>query len=485
MTRHNSHTAAGAPVRSIPLVLLTACFLTACESYERRPLDIASTRDAWMARTAADGSVRAFADRLAAGDPSAGTFDPSDALSLDEAEVVALVFNPDLRQARLEAGVSAAGAEFAGLWDDPVLGVDLERIVRGANGANPWVAGGTIGLSIPLSGRLEAAKSRADAQTRAELDRVAAREWATRSSLRELWIEWSAASTRSRIARELAHKLREIADLAARQEQAGSMSKLDARLFRVELARRKADLFEYDGRAKELELQLRSMLGLAPRASLEFKPLLTYSTPLVENADPASDPLLAGLEDSSPELRVVRSQYEVAEQSLREQVRKQYPDLVVGPGYGRDQGEDRVLLGLQLPLPLWNRNQQGVAEATAEREAARGRFEATYEHLTARLAIALVRYRSGKAQREAVETEVVPLADEQEADARRIASLGRVDPLLLLESLKAQHEARLRLIDARAAESIGLVRISELIGPVPPASATSPPEPDPAGTPID
>jgi outer membrane protein, heavy metal efflux system len=452
--------------------MATAGTLAGCQSYERRPLDLSDTRSAWLARSAGDESVRAFADRLSAASLGASAFDPADGLTLAEAEVVTLVFNPDLRQARLEAGVSAAGAEFAGLWQDPILGVDLERIVSGANGANPWVGGGTLGITVPLSGRLEAAKSRADAHAKAELERVAAREWATRSSLRELWVEWSAAGMRSQIARDLVTKLRDVAELAARQEQAGSMSKLDARLFRVELARREADLLAYDARLTELELQLRSMLGLPPSAALVLVPAVVYSTSLVESGTNQSTELLAALEVSSPELMAVRSQYEVAEQSLREQVRKQYPDLVIGPGYGRDQGDDRVLLGVQLPLPLWNRNQQGVAEASAAREAARARFETTYQHLATRLAIALVRYQSGKSQREAVETTVVPLADEQETDARRVASLGRVDPLLLLESLKTQHEARLRLIDARAAESIGAVRVAELVGPVPSRSGT-------------
>jgi outer membrane protein, heavy metal efflux system len=474
MKRHTFHAAAVSSARVISAVLLAAGGQAGCQSHERRPLDVAETRDAWLSRSASDESVRVFAERLASANPGASAFDPADGLTLAEAEVVALVFNPDLRQARLEAGVWAAGAEFAGLWDDPVLGVDIERIVRGAGGANPWVAGGTVGITIPLSGRLEAAKSRADAQARAELDRVAAREWATRSSLRELWVEWSAASMRLQIGRDVVARLQDIVHLAGLQEQAGSMSRLDARLFRVELARREADVLEYDGRLQELELQVRSMLGLSPRAQVTLMPVVSFATRELQGEAPRDAALLAAMESSSPELAAVRSQYEVAEQSLREEVRKQYPDLVIGPGYGRDQGDDRVLLGLQVPLPLWNRNRQGVAEAKAEREAARGRFEGTYQHLATRLAIAMVRFESGKAQRAAVESTVVPLADEQEADARRVASLGRVDPLLLLESLKTQHDARLRLIDTRASESIGAVRVAELLGPLGPSDASTP-----------
>lgn len=444
------------------LVAGTLSGLTGCQSYERKPLDLDATRSAWLSRSPEDPTVREFAAALdrADGGSQAEGFDPSDGLTLAEAEAVVLVFNPDLRQARLEANVTRATAAHAGLWQDPVLGVDLERIVSGAGGANPWVAGSTIGITIPISGRLEAEKARAGADLAAELDRVAAKEWATRSALRELWVEWSAARVRAEVAEELIARLRDVASLADRQEKAGSMTRVDARLFRVELAGREADLIGATARVKELELQLRAMLGLAPETPLTLVPSVTFAARTT-----SADELRPLLDASNPELAAVRAEYEVAEQSLRTEVRKQYPDLTIGPGYGTDQGDNRVLLGLSLPIPLWNRNQQGVAQASAQREVARGRFETTYEHLSSKLAIALTRFESGRAQRSLVESSVVPLADEQEADVRRVAALGRVDPLLLLESLKTQYAAKVRLVEAKASESIGAVRLDELIGP--------------------
>jgi outer membrane protein, heavy metal efflux system len=465
------------------LAMLLAALTVAtggCQSYERNPLDLETTRAAWLTRSPADPSVREFAAALDRAESGTGLadFNPVDGLTLAEAEAVALVFNPDLRQARLEANVTRATAAHAGLWQDPVLGVDLERIVSGAGGANPWVAGSTIGITIPISGRLEAEKARAGADLAAELDRVAAKEWATRSALRELWVEWSAARVRAKVAEELIARLRDIAALADRQEKAGSMTRVDARLFRVELAGREADLIATTARVKELELQLRAMLGLAPEAPLTLVPTVTFAARTTDMAE-----LRLLLDSSNPELAAVRAEYEVSEQSLRTEVRKQYPDLSIGPGYGTDQGDNRVLLGVSLPIPLWNRNQQGVAQASALREVARGRFETTYEHLSSRLAIALTRFDSGKAQRALIESIVLPLADEQEADVRGVAALGGVDPLVLLESLKTQYAAKVRLVEARANESVGAVRLDELIGPPiskpiqPTAPATNPVSP--------
>ena len=440
--------------------IVGAAAVVGCSSYERRDLDIDATREAWLTRSVKGESVRAFALRLAERE-SVGEFEPSDGLTLAEAEVVALVFNPELRIARLEAGVAKAGAAYAGLWEDPVLGVDMERVVRGAGGANPWVIGGTLELTVPISGRLDAAKAKVSAEARAELDRVAAREWATRAALRELWLEWSAAHLRAELGNDSAARLREVAGLAEKQEKAGVMSRVDARLFAVELASREADLIGLTARAKELELQIRSMMGLSVRDKNALIASLNF-----EGTESDEDSLRATLETSNPELAAVRAQYEVAEQALRMEVRKQYPDLVIGPGLGTDRGDDRVLLGVRLPLALWNRNRLGVAEAEAKREVARGMFETTYEQLSSRLAVALLRLNAGRAQREAIETSVVPLADDQQVDVKKTAELGRVEPLMLLEAIKTQNEARVRLIDARLAEAVGAVRVSELIGPV-------------------
>lgn len=448
-----------------------------CQPYERMELDLESTRTAWLERSPADPSVRAFAASLERGEDGAsmGEFDPSDGITLAEAEAIALVFNPGLRQARLEANVTRATAAHAGLWEDPLLGVDMERIVSGAAGANPWVVGSAIGITIPLSGRLESEKARAGSELDAELSRVAAMEWATRSALRELWMEWSAARVHASVTSELIARLRDVASVADRQEEAGSLTRIEARMFRVEIAAREADMIEVAAREMELELQLRSMLGLAPQTPLSLVPSVAFTARAT-----SIDELRPLLETSNPEIAAVRDEYELAEQSLRTEVRKQYPDLAVGPGYGTDQGDNRVLLGLSLPLPLWNRNRQGVAEATARREVARGRFEITYEQLSSELAIALIQYESGRAQRAFIESSVVPLADQQEADVRRVAELGRVDPLLLLESLKSQYTAKIQLVEAHARESIGAVRLDELIGPPEPVDTAPEPRLQPA-----
>jgi outer membrane protein TolC len=443
---------------STPLLVGFVLAAGGCQSYEPRPLDLPGTREAWLARSAGDETTREFAERLSDAEGNDAPFDPSDGLTLAEAEPVTLVFNRELRQARLEVNVTRATAEFAGLWEDPVAGVDIERIVSGVS--DPWVLAGTVGLTIPISGRLDVEKVRAGASLSAELQRLAAMEWAKRSALRQLWIEWSAQSHRLRLTTDLTGRLRDLVDLSRLQEKAGVLTRIDARLFRVELAANEARFIGTRAKLAELELQLRDIIGLAPDAPIAFVESVRFAARGTDTVW-----LREMMESDNAELAAVRMEYEVAEQSLRLEVRKQYPDLTIGPGFGTDQGDERVLLGLRLPIPLWNRNQQGVAQATAGREVARGRFKNTFERLSFSLALAKTRYDAGRAVREAVESRVAPLADEQEADVMRVAELGGVDPLLILQTVRAQYDAKIQLVDAMAAESIGAIWLDELIGP--------------------
>src|SRR5688500_9857716 len=99
---------------------LSLAFITlaGCQTYQRRPLDFARHRAGWEARDVASAPVSEYAQRLSAlGHPQGGKFDTSDGLTLPEAEVVALFFNPQLRIARLRARVPLLGAREAGRWE--------------------------------------------------------------------------------------------------------------------------------------------------------------------------------------------------------------------------------------------------------------------------------------------------------------------------------------------------------------------------------
>lgn len=479
---HSSHVGGTSVPRlgSAALVGLLVLLAGGCQSYERRPLDMAGHHAAFLSRTPENPEVRSFASSLAAAAPQSGGFDPADGISSAEAEVIALVFNADLRVARLRAGVTQATAENAGLWEDPTIGVDLARIVQST--PEPWKVFTSVGITIPISGRLEIEKQRAGVEHAAELARVVQREWSVRMAVRRAWSEWSALDAQLAATRDFLGRVDQILSVVDKMERAGEMARTESRLFRIEKATRSAELLALEARAAQAELSLRQLMGMSPDAPLRFQ-ASGIGPADVANGSPAG-PIAdaAALQARSPALVVALAEYEAAEKALELEVRRQYPDLHIGPGYGREDGQDQVLLGLSLPIPILNANRQGIAVARAEREVARANAEATLEQVVASLRSFEARRALATRRRQSLESELVPLVDEQYADARQVARLGEVNTLILLESLTRQQDAKVSLIEARLDEALAGIEVAGVLGPapVPAAAAPAPSEPAPA-----
>ena len=64
----------------------------------------------------------------------------------------------------------------------------------------------------------------------------------------------------------------------------------------------------------------------------------------------------ARLIESNTRLAVDISAYRVAEDTLRLEVRKQFPDIVVGGGYGTEFNDSRAMFGVSVPIPVFNAN---------------------------------------------------------------------------------------------------------------------------------
>ncbi len=450
------------------LACLFALITGGCQSYERQPLDLTGHREAFLARTPDSPEVLAFAARMssdgASGETGAAAFDLADGLSCAEVEAVAMVWNAELRVARLRAGVTRATAENAGLWEDPTLGVDLTRIVQST--PEPWKVFTSVGITIPISGRLEIEKKRAGEQHAAELARVAQSEWKVRMAVRRAWTEWSALEATLQTTREFVAREDQVLTIVDAMEQAGEMARTEARLFRIQKATKASELAVTESRAREAELRLRQLMGVSPDAAVTFQ-ASGIGPGLSSGGDESRRAGRSALEATSPAMLVASAEYEAAERTLELEVRKQYPDLHIGPGYGREDGQDQVLLGLSVPIPLLNGNRQGIAEARARREAARADAETTLEQLIASLRAAEVRQQAARRQRETFEAEIVPLVDAQYADAREMARLGEVNTIILLESLSRQQEAKVGLIAALQAEALAGIDIEELVGPSP------------------
>jgi len=428
-----------------------------CQSYEPAPLDIDTYRYSLDTRLIDIEPLSAFVERLdALSDDETIEFGFSDGISPSEGEVLALFYNPELRIARLQAGAALAEFDTTGLWKDPVFGFDGAEIT---SPSAPFEFSLMGNLTIPISGRLKIEKERAGDAYEAQLRIIVDAEWNTRAALRQLWATWAAAKQRVQLVEGVIAQLEHINAIADTLKEAGELNRVQHRLLQVELSSKRIELVG----AKLLTFQacsdLLGIMGLSPTAATLLIPSFpTIVFPIVEGETQR-------LISSNTELAVRFAEYETAESSLHVEIKKQFPDIVLGGGYGSEFNDHRVLFGLSIPLPIINANREGIAVASANREVARAAAETTFARLYRTLSTASITYSLTKAQREQYEQEIIPMLDEQTDDIRRIVELGEVDTFILLETVTRQFDAKQKLINLQLAELHAAIQMNQILGP--------------------
>jgi CRISPR system Cascade subunit CasA len=122
-----------------------------------------------------------------------------------------------------------------------------------------------------------------------------------------------------------------------------------------------------------------------------------------------------------PEVKAALSALEGSEGELHAEIRRQYPDLKIGPAYANEEGLDRLGFSAGVSLPLWNRNRKAIAEAEAKRALTRLEAIDVWRALVCDAAKAYVKLRH------LTEHPSIPSTERDEADG--LADAGELAPL--------------------------------------------------------
>lgn len=424
------------------------------QTFQKQPLDLSSHSSNWLNQAPDTDLVSDFVKSIETHSGKATNFNPANGVSMGEAKLIALVYNPDLRVARLKANVTAATAKHAGLWDDPTVSFDVLKLTDSV--PKPWLVGGSISLTVPLSGRLRVEKSQAKAAMHAELDRVAEEEWRVSNNLEKTWLAWSALQSELDQTRKIVSNLDSIVKTSQQLAEQGEIPKTEANLFSIEQTSQKVEIDRLKGELLAMEQEIRGLMGLSPKAPVKLLSALN-----VRSWTPSNQRLAI----NNPSLNRLRSEYKVAEYDLLLEIRKQYPDLEIGPAAEREEGQSRIGFLGAIPIPSLNANRGGIAKAKANRQLAQAAFETEYERYVGKLAALKARKNALNAQNGSMKKTLIPMVDQQLLDAKKLIDLGEGDSLVLLESLIRAHEAKLKVIDIQLKKSQVESDIRFLLGP--------------------
>lgn len=301
-----------------------------------------------------------------------GSLESDTRWTLDRLTVAAWTLRPEIVQARAELDASIAEDEAVTTRQNPTLTVSPERFL---SGAQPWTIATQLDLLIGASGKRKIQREAATERQLAARVRLAETAWQIGHDVRAAWLVWCVAGERALALERAAAVRASIRDLTAARVTAGRMSQR-------ENANATAQAFK-----SQAELQTARTAVSAARAALAVAVGVTdaeldavFAEPprldALPNADRFSlDELTHQAVFDRLDLWRTLHEYASQEQLVRLEVAKQHPNLTLGPGYGWDRGEHKLLLGFSIELPLFNRNQAAIAQAEAQRAAIAARFD--------------------------------------------------------------------------------------------------------------
>jgi outer membrane protein, heavy metal efflux system len=284
--------------------------------------------------------------------------------------LIAVVANPELKAARAKAGVAQAQAFDAGLLPDPVVNLSYDKRLAGPDPLNGW--GGQIVYELTALRDHQAMVAAARAgRDQARLD-LAWQEWQTAGQARLLAAriagleQASALDRRSRAGADAALE-RALAAPTAGDVKADEIT---ARRLAAADATDKASQAERDLDAARRDLN--RLLGLPPQARLDIAaPGAPADVPLDAEA------LFARARAERLDLKALEAGYASQEAAVRKAVLDQFPSLQLTLSRSQDTaGSQTFGPAVNFTLPVWNRNQGGVAVARATREQLRAEYDA-------------------------------------------------------------------------------------------------------------
>lgn len=376
-------------------------------------------------------------------------------LTLDTALQTAFANNPDLAAAQWDIEIAAGGRQQAGLIPNPVASWDAEDTRRDTRTT-------TLKLSqtLELGGKRGA---RIDVATRAQ-DAAALALEQRRNTLRAEVIEGYYGALRAQERLDLAQRSLALAErglvVANGRVTAGKSSPVEATRAQVQLSEIRLELNRAHMGLTDAYRRLAASTG---SAATDFQAVATpsHSTPPL----PSATHLLARLEQTA-ELRLAELQIVQNEASVGLEKAQRIPDLDVSIGSQYDASvRERVnLVGVSMPIPLFNRNQGNVLAATRRADQARDLRNAAELRLRTETRQALDLWQTANTEVRAFNQQILPAAQSAVDSATRGFEMGKFNFLDVLDAQRTLIAARTQYLTATAQATDAWVRIERIYG---------------------
>ncbi len=401
------------------------------------------------------------ADSAAAPSESAGPLEGK--LTLRAALEAALLRNPTLAAASWNRRIGEAQVLRAGLLPNPELEIEVED-VAGTGGGNAGVEAAettiALGQLVELGGKRAARIKLATIEGQLAGWDYEAERLAVLTGTALAFVDVLAAQEQLRLAEDLRTLSEQTYETVAERVKAGKVSPLEKTKAAVELANSKIKLAKAQSRLRSARTRLAATWGdVAPRFAEAVGALESI-------AEPPPLKALQALVHRNPEIARWAQEMQQRLAALAVEKAARVPDLTVGFGVKRSEENDdyALVLGVGVPLHVFDRNQGGIREARYRlaqmQHEKRGAEVRTARALTESYEVLQI----ARAEALSLKSDVVPAAVQAFDAAREGYQLGRFGYLDVLDAQRTLFESRAGLLDALARYHRAVAVVESLIG---------------------
>ncbi|QNK68237.1 TolC family protein [Variovorax sp. PAMC26660] len=384
--------------------------------------------------------------------PAARTLEPAGPLNLHSAVSMVLQSNPSLSAAVREQEATEGAIVQAGAWPNPVLGVQLEDLRRDSRTTTVQ-----LGQPIELGGKRAARVTAAERARDQAASALVARRSELRASTVTAFFEVLTAQERLRLAQDSLGLAQTATRAAANRVAAGKVSPLEETKARVAEAGTRVELLQAEGTLRSSRQLLAALWG-NPHPRFTQVDGTVDQLPVV-----ASSRDVEGRFFAAPVLRQARLEVERREALSSLERAKRVPDVTVSLGVKRvpastesegasasSSRRNQVVVGVSIPLPIFDTNRGNLAEALSREEKARDDLAAAELQLGADVAQAIERLRSARATAETLQRDALPGAETAYKAATKGFELGKFSFLEALDAQRTLFQVRAQYLVALA-----------------------------------
>ena len=381
--------------------------------------------------------------------------EPDGPLTLDAALGFAAGGNFTLSAAGREIDASEGAVIQARVIPNPELATLVEDTRRSSRTSTAQ-----INMPIELGGKRSARISAAERGREAAQASLGSIRADLRAAVIERFFSVLIAQERIKLARGSLDIATRGTDVAARRVAAGKVSPVEETKARVEQANVGLELAEATAELQSARQALTALWGNdLPRFSdaqgnLDALP-----------SRPAPDALRAAL-DESPDIIASRVEIERRQALIGVERSRQYPDLTVSVGAKRDNDIHRnmAVIGVSIPLPLFDRNQGNLYEAIRRADKAQDDYLAARIRLANDLMVASNVLAVSRASAQTLKGTVLPAAEEAYRAATIGFESGKFNYLDVLDAQRTLFQARIRYLGVLSRTYQSATTIDRILG---------------------